>query len=146
MTFWMLTSELNFGIPNIDLPWSCGGTVNPSSFAGHQLLVLFLPADERQQAAEFESYEKLGQELAGTDAWFLVIETEHGQGPQKRKIPIALDQDEKAWKAFKKVAKRIKLDRAEGAVFLFTRGGAFHRVWPGYGHSSEVLEELLSRG
>ena len=38
-----------FGVPNIDLPWSCGGTVNPSCFAGHQLLVLFLPTDNESR-------------------------------------------------------------------------------------------------
>jgi len=141
----MLATELNFGIPNIDLPWSCGGTVNPSCFAGHQLLVLFLPTDESQQAAEFESYEKLADELGGTDAWFLVIGTEHMKGPEKRRVPIAWDPGGEAWRAFRKVAKKVKLDRAAGAVFLFTRGGAFHRVWAGQGHASAVVRELLSR-
>jgi hypothetical protein len=141
----MLATELNFGIPNIDLPWSCGGTVNPSCFAGHQLLVLFLPTDERQQAAEFASYDELAEDLAGTDAWFLVIGTDNAKSPEERKIPIALDRDGKAWQAFKKVAKKSKLNRSEGAAFLFTRGGAFHRVWPGQGYAREVLQELLSR-
>ncbi|WP_309660931.1 hypothetical protein [Sphingomonas sp.] len=141
----MLASELNFGIPNVDLSWSCGGTINPSCFVGHQLLVLFLPTEERQQAVEFESYEKLADELAGTDSWFLVIGTEQTKSPEKRRIPIALDREGEAWRAFRKVAKKVKLDRAAGAAFFFTRGGAFHRVWPGQGHASAVIRELLSR-
>lgn len=142
----MLAAELNFGIPNIDLPWSCGGTINPGCFAGHQLLVLFLPSDERAQAAEFESYKKLADDLAGTDAWLLLIGTEQSKAQVKRNIPIALDREGKAWQAFKKLGKAARLDRAEGAAFLFTRGGTFHRVWPGQGHASEVIGEFLSRG
>lgn len=142
----MLAAELNFGIPNIDLPWSCGGTVNPGCFAGHQLLVLFLPSDERAQAAEFESYQKLANDLAETDGWLLLIGTEHSKTQMKGNIPIALDREGKAWQAFKKLAKTARLDRAEGAAFLFTRGGTFHRVWPGQGHASEVVGEFLSRG
>lgn len=142
----MRAAELNFGIPDIDLPWSCGGTVNPSCFVGHQLLVLFLPTDGRQQAAEFESYEKRADELAGTDAWFLVVGTQNSKELPAPRMPIAQDPDEKAWQAFTKLAKAINLDRSEGAAFLFTRGGAFHRLWPGQGHSSQVIRELLSRG
>ena len=55
----MLAARLNFGIPNVDLPLGCGGTVNPSCFAGHQLVVLFLPADATKRVAEFESYDGL---------------------------------------------------------------------------------------
>ena len=139
----MLASELNFGIPNVDLPWSCGGTVNPSCFAGHQLLVLFLPTDEAQQEAEFQSYGRLADELAGTDAWFLVVGTEGTKGSEDR-VPVALDPDGHAWRAFSQLAK-VKLDPGDCAAFLFTRGGAFHRLWSGTGHASEVLRELLSR-
>lgn len=143
---WMLATQLNFGIPDVDLPWSCGGTVNPSCFVGHQLLVLFLPADEGRQAAELDSYAKLAEELVDTDAWFLVIGSEGSKASPEPGIPIALDRDGKAWQAFTKVAKAARLDRSQGAVFLFTRGGAFHRLWPGQGNSSQVVQELLSRG
>jgi hypothetical protein len=138
----MLARELNFGIPDLDLQWTCGGTVNPSCFAGHQLLVLFLPTDEGKQSAEFESYEKLADELAGTDAWFLVIGTAL---PKPGNVPVALDPTGKAWAAFNDIAK-VKLDRTEGAAFFFTRGGAFHRVWPGQGHAAQIVRELRSRG
>lgn len=143
--FVMLTTRLKYGIPDIELSWSCGGSVNPSCFAGHQLVVLFLPQDRDQQRAEFESYDKLAEELSGTDAWFLVIGDEtHIEGDAK--TPVAFDPDEKAWLAFKEVADAGKLERSDGAAFFFTRGGAFHRLWPGRGHAREVLEELLTRG
>ena len=94
----MLTTRLKYGIPDIELSWSCGGSVNPSCFAGHQLVVLFLPQDRDQQRAEFESYDKLAEELSGTDAWFLVIGDEtHIEGDAK--TPVALDPDGKAWLA-----------------------------------------------
>lgn len=141
----MLTTRLNYGIPNIELSWSCGGTVNPSCFAGHQLVVLFLPHDREQQRVEFESYNRLAEELSATDAWFLVIGDEtHIQS--NGETPVALDPDGKAWLAFKGVAGDGKLERSDGAVFFFTRGGAFHRLWPGRGHAREVIEELLTRG
>jgi hypothetical protein len=140
----MLATELNFGIPNIDLPWSCGGTVNPGCFAGHPLLVLFLPTDQAQQAAEFQRYDRLADDLAGTDAWFLVVGTEAMTGSEGR-IPVAFDPGGRAWRAFMKVANRPRLVRSDGAVFLFTRGGTFHRVWTGPGHAKSVIRELLSR-
>ena len=141
----MLGTQLKFGIPDVTLAWSCGGTVNPSCFAGHQLLVLFLPKDPEQQRAEFESYDRLAGELSGTDAWFLVIGDEtHVDG--EAKTPVALDADGKAWSAFEEVAGEGKLERDQGAAFFFTRGGAFHRLWRGSGHADEVVRELLSRG
>lgn len=141
----MLGTQLKFGIPDIALAWSCGGTVNSSSFAGHQLLVLFLPKDAEQQRAEFESYDRLAGELSGTDAWFLVIGDEtHVQG--EAKTPVALDPDDKAWNALEEVAGEGKLERGPDAAFFFTRGGAFHRLWRGSGHADEVVRELLSRG
>lgn len=142
-----MDSELNFGIPDIELKWSCNGTVNPSCFAGHQLVVLFLPTDASQQTAELAAYEELAACFAETDAWFLRV----GENPQpgsaeQTPVPIALDPGGAAWRAFEKVAKRsTELNRSQGAAFLFTKGGAFHRVWPGQGHASEVRDELLTR-
>ena len=140
----MLKSHLNFGIPDVDLPWNRGANVNPSCFAGHQLVVLFLPADSKQQAAELERYDRLSKELSHTGAWFLAVASEPCvEGDAK--TPVALDPDEKAWRAFKEVAGDANLDRQRGAAFFFTRGGAFHRVWAGPGHEREVAEELLAR-
>jgi hypothetical protein len=52
----MTTTQLNYGIPDVELSWSCGGSVNPSCFAGHQLVVLFLPEAANEQTEELESY------------------------------------------------------------------------------------------
>lgn len=140
-------SRLNFGIPDIDLPWTCGGTVNPSCFVGHQLLVLFLPDDAQQRTAELAAYKKVASEFAGTDAWFLAVAQGDAPVPSDRQsIPVAMDRNGGAWRAFEKLAgPATKFDRDKGAAFLFTRGGAFHRGWPGQGHAREVLAELLTR-
>lgn len=141
-----MDSELNFGIPDIELPWSCGGTVNPSCFAGHQLVVLFLPVHAKQWTAELAAYEKVAEEFAGTDAWFLTIASDASVPSDRPSIPVAVDQNGGAWRAFEKLPDPgTRLDRNKGAAFLFTRGGAFHRVWLGQGHAREVMDELLTR-
>jgi peroxiredoxin len=140
----MLAGHLNFGIPDVDLPLRGGGTVNPSCFAGHQLVVLFLPADATQRAEEFESYDGLSNELSHTDAWFVVVASEPFSRPHA-KTRIASDPGDKAWRMFKEVAGDATLDRQSGAAFFFTRGGAFHRVWAGPGHAREVADELQAR-
>jgi peroxiredoxin len=143
----VVDSELNFGIPDIELPWSCGGTVNPSCFVGHQLVVLFLPDDAEQRTAELAAYEKLANEFAGTDAWFLTVATSDAPARSDRQsIPVAVDRDGGAWRAFAKLAEpATELNRDKGAAFLFSRGGAFRQAWPGQGHAREVMDELLSR-
>lgn len=139
----MVTTQLNYGIPDVDLALNCGGSVNPSCFAGHQLVVLFLPEDAKRQVAELETYEKLADELLGTDAWFLVIADR--PPVQDHAKPVAIDPHGEAWRAFKEVADEAELNRSAGAAFLFTRGGAFHRVWAGVGNADAVVQELLSR-
>ena len=141
----MTLGNLSFGIPNIDVARSRGGTVNPCHFVGHQLVVLFLPNDAREQAVELEQYEKLASDIADVDGWLLAIGSEPGKSGREG-IPIAFDPNGKVWGAFTEVAKAEDLDRSKGATFLFTRGGAFHRFWSGPGHASDVLEELRSRG
>lgn len=141
----MPATRLKYGIPDVELTWSSGGSVNPSCFAGHQLVVLFLPKGRRKQIAEFESYNQLAEQLSGTGAWFLVVGDET-QIQGDAKTPVALDPEDRAWRAFTEIARGEKLERADGAAFLFTRGGAFHRLWRAPGHAREVLEELRSRG
>jgi hypothetical protein len=142
----MVASELRFGIPDVDLTWSCGGTVNPSCFVGHQLFVLFLPTDDERQAAELTSYDALADAFAGTDAWFLVIGRAETFPLLHRSTPIAFDPDGAAWSAFKKLAQgKLTSERADGAAFLFTRGGALYRVWNGPGHAAELVQELKGR-
>lgn len=140
----MLASKLNFGIPDVDLTWSCGGTVNPSCFAGHQLVVLFLPTDPERQAAELSSYEKHADDFAGSDAWFLVIGTAPPEGRKKYATPITFDHDDIAWHGFTTLERpdHSALSRQDGAVFLFTRGGGLQRVWAGAGHADRVVRQL----
>ena len=140
----MPASKLNFGMPDVDLTWSCGGTVNPSCFVGHQLVVLYLPTDPQQQAAELDSYKKHADDFAGTDAWFLVIGTASAEGHDERPTPIAYDPDNIAWIGFTDLErpKHSNLPREDGAVFLFTRGGGLQRVWAGAGHADEVAHQL----
>lgn len=140
----MIATELRYGIPDIDLAWSRGGSVNPSCFAGHQLVVLFLPKDPQGQHAEIESYRKITEKLLGTDAWFLVV-GDKSHVEDNAKTPVALDSDGAAWRSFTEIAGAEKLDRSTGAAFFFTRGGAFHQVWPGSGNADAVAQELLSR-
>lgn len=139
----MSTTQLNFGIPDIDLPWTGEGTVNPSSFAGHQLLVLFLGDDAHECTATLQRYARVADELSRTGAWLLVIANR--SVPSDAPMPIASDPDGKAWSAFRKLSPEADIDQSLGATFAFTRGGAFHRVWPGCGHIEEVIEELISR-
>lgn len=132
---------LNFGIPTIDLARSSDGKVNPSSFAGHQLVVLFLPEDIPSQFAELQSYGECFDSLCATDAILLLV----ANNAVDTSRTIALDPDGKAWRLFLRAADNARIERREGAVFYFTRGGAFHRVWPGTGHANEVVAELRSR-
>ena len=138
----MVTTRVKYGIPDIELEWSCGGTVNPSCFAGHQLVVVFLPKEMEQRRLELEIYERLARELSGTDSWIVLI----GDPTNLRSDgPVALDPQDEAWLAFKRVAQAEDLDRDEGAVFNFSRGGAFEHVRAGAGSAEEVRKDLLGR-
>lgn len=139
----MPTRELNFGIPDLTLEWSCGGTVNPSGFAGHQLVVLFLPLGKREAAAELASYEGCAHEFANFDTWFLPIAQETLEGSSHRS-PIAVDPADGAWSRFVKLAE-LDHERTAGGAFLFTHGGTLQRAWPGQGHATAVLGELNTR-
>ena len=136
----MLASELNFGVPDLDLNWTCGGTVNPSCFVGHPLVVLFLPVAMEEAVAELESFDAVSEEFFGLDAWCLVVARKKLSG-SAHSGPIALDANDSAWTRFTRLAK-IETARERGGIFLFTRGGALHRVWQGRGHAREVLAEL----
>lgn len=139
----MPTSELNFGVPDIELEWASGGKLNPSRFVGHQLLVLFLPLNESKAAVEREHYGRLASEFAKHDSWLVMIggSAQPGFSQGSR---VALDPDDIAWSAFTRLAKR-ELDRSAGAAFLFTRGGSLFRSWEGSGHAGAVLTEIGMR-
>ena len=40
-----MSTKPNYGIPDIELTLPKGGTVNPTDFIGHELVVLFCPLD-----------------------------------------------------------------------------------------------------
>jgi len=145
----MVGTRLNYGIPDIELPRHGGGTVNPGDFAGHPLVVVFCPADPAAEAKELRQCAERVCEYDSYEAWLITIGREGGAPPVKSAGPSASAHDpgDMAWAAFKEIAGRqgSRLDRAEGATFLFGRGGSLQRSWPGCGHGAEVLAELAQR-
>lgn len=141
-----MACEMEFGIPDVDLPTSTGGTLNPACFAGHELLVAFLPSNSQQAAGELEAYRRQAERFVKADAWLLPVSplSVATSDPESK---VLLDADGAAWRAFADLAgPSAQLDRDRGAAFFFTRGGVLHRVWPGCGQLEEIVRELQSRG
>lgn len=135
--------NLKFGIPDIDLTCSPELSVNPSTFAGHQLVALFCPTDAEGGAREIEAYAKHSCEFAAEDAWILAFADQCLATPQVGQPILIADKDRRAWVAFRDLTGSPEsLDRGDGATFLFGRGGGLHRYWHGPGHALDVLEEL----
>lgn len=137
--------QLRYGIPDVELGCPKGGTVNPTTFVGHQLIVVFLPADEAAALQELGRYANYADELTDSDAWVLgIVQQEHpstaivtaGHG-------LVSDPDCSAWRAFERLLKRGENhDRDDGAVYLFGRGGALQKAWFGSGVADDVVREL----
>ena len=141
----MTSAALRFGIPDIELRSASGVAVNPSSFAGHGLVVLFSPSDPAEAAREIGSYERHCAPLVEHDAWVVAFGEERAlmaeQGPER--ILTLADPGRLAWDAFRGLTDHPEeFDRARGATFVFTRGGNLHRFWQGPGHVEDVLAEL----
>jgi hypothetical protein len=147
MTEALAKTPLRYGIPDIALPRSGGGTVNPATFVGHSLLVVFCPTDTAAEAAALNRY--LGPEcdLTGYDAWLIVVGEKSGKARTGKAHPLtARDPKNAAWNAFVKLARpESALRRDEGASFLFARGGSLQRVWKGAAAAAEVMDELAQR-
>lgn len=145
----MTAIRLRFGIPDVELPKLGGGVVNPSDFAGHQLIVLFCPTAPDATAKELNEYGRHAAEFCDNDAWIIGIcadETGAASATSKACFSVAVDREPAAWSAFLRLAKHIdEPQRESGAVFLFGRGGSLQRVWTGSGHASEVMCELKLR-
>ena len=140
-----MSDKLNYGIPNIELPLPKGGTVNPSDFAGHELVVLFCPLDRVAAARELADYNRHADQLSYNDAWMIAVCDDTKALPASR-ITLAAEPDLSAWKAFGESLDPPKqLPRGEGAVFLFGRGGCLTRAWQGPGHANDVVSELGKR-
>lgn len=142
----MNTVDLRFGIPNIEIGCPSGAKINPSTFAGHELIVLFCPLDADRAGKEIGAYLSHSDEFVAHDAWLLTF-AEHWNdlaidgGSRILAIP---DRECRAWAAFRDLAWRGEsMHRDSGATFLFTRGGSLHHYWPGTGHVDEVLAELV---
>lgn len=143
----MTTVALKFGIPDIGLTCGEGRTINPSAFAGHELVVVFCPRNAEQASHELDAYRKHAADFVERDTWILAFGEECGPSiPGQAANPLLIaDTDRQAWVAFRDLTNSPEtLDRADGATFLFTRGGGLHRYWHGSGHVHEVLEELRS--
>lgn len=144
----MATTKLNYGIPDIDLPQSSGGCLNPSCFAGHVLVVLFCPAEAGLAAKELADYAAHAPDLVEYDAWLIAV-CEEGGGSQRvgnAVISTVSDPAGLAWRAFGELAHVDQpLDPVNGATFLFGRGGALLRVWSGPAKASDVLREITDR-
>ena len=137
-------AHYNFGIPDIELRTTSGRTLNPSTFAGHALVMVFCPTSEAAEAAEAAEYKSRGCDFAKFDAWVLTVgERAHAEGDANGPATLALDPDGNVWTAFSELAGPIlKLNRDDGASFLFERGGSLAGVWGGPGRAAEVLEAL----
>jgi hypothetical protein len=141
----MVSIKLKFGIPDIELGCASGAQINPSSFAGHDLIALFCPVDAAAAAQELAAYRNHCSDFVERDAWLLTF-TEHcndlsvdGVG---RELTIP-DPEKRAWVAFRNLVDHPEeMDRDSGAAYLFTRGGGLHRYWHGAGHVDDVLAEL----
>lgn len=140
-----MSTKPNYGVPDIQLPMLKGGTVNPTDFIGHELVVLFCPLDRGAAAREVADYDRHVDQLSFNDAWIIAVHDD----PEillASRIQVAGDPDLRAWRAFSKCLDSPELtSREEGAVFLFGRGGCLTRAWPGSGHASDVVKELGKR-
>jgi len=134
-----------YGIPDIELASGQGGTVNPSNFAGHDLVMLFCPTDRQAAERELADYNALADALAYNDAYMIAICDREAGMPASR-ISIAADPEQRAWGAFSGCVSRHERPRlGEGAVLLFGRGGCLRQIWEGVGHAKEVVQALGER-
>ena len=137
--------RLRFGIPDIELSCPDGRSVNPSTFVGHQLVVLFLPLEEGAAVREIGDYASFAQDFLDNDAWVLNIVKEANPSFAVRGgcHALASDPNDEAWRAFGRLGERRRSrPRKGGAVYLFGRGGGLMRAWSGPGHARDVVREL----
>lgn len=137
--------RLRFGIPDLELSCPDGRSVNPSTFVGHQLVVLFLPLEEGAAVREIGDYARFAQGFSDNDVWVLNIVKEAKPSLAVRGAchALASDPHDEAWRAFERLADRRRSSpRKGGAVYLFGRGGGLMRAWSGPGHAHDVVREL----
>jgi peroxiredoxin len=133
------------GLPDIRLVGDQGREVNPRDFAGHELLVLFCPADLEAATRELAEYNSLADALAYNDAYMIAICDLNAGSPASR-VTMASDPDRVAWAAFSdSLPLAEQASSGAGAVFLIGRGGCLNQSWRGVGHAQKVREALSER-
>jgi hypothetical protein len=133
-----------YGLPDIELAGAAGSTFNPSHFAGHDLVVLFCPADRQAASQEIADYNSLAEALAFNDAYMFAVCDREAGAPASRILETA--DVARARAAFSGCcSKRDRPEPDEGAVFLFGRGGCLRHIWHGTGHAKEVARALGER-
>jgi|SRR5690349_6835266 peroxiredoxin len=133
------------GLPDIRLVGEKGQEVNPRDFAGHDLLVLFCPADLEVATRELAEYNSMADALAYNDAYMIAICDLKAGSPASRVIMVS-DPDRVAWGAFNDSLPPAEQASSEaGAVFLIGRGGCLKQSWLGVGHAQRVREALGER-
>jgi hypothetical protein len=139
----MPATRLNFGLPDLECACGAGGTLNPAMFAGHELVVVFLPKDAESASRELGDYASNCGKLVESDAWLLAFGPAAAGKTDAQSIRVLDDPEQRAWTAFCGLTdKPGELNRDRGATFFFSRGGNLHRYWSGPGHLADVLEEL----
>lgn len=146
-----MTTNLSYGIPDVTLPCLGGGEINPSAFAGHELIVFFCPSNPGAAASEIESYASHSKAFVDGGAWVIGVlsgEAVAKAGDDQGDTPLKLaeDRDGAAWAAFEELLKTSeRTEETEGGAFLFERGGCLAKSWPGRGHAEDVIRELHRR-
>lgn len=144
----MATTRVKYGIPDVELFQDSGVSVNLHCFAGHVLVVLFCPADAASAANELTDFAAHASDFADNDAWVVAVR-EEGEGLPRNgyaAMNTVFDPAGLAWRTFAELAYVDEpLKMADGATFLFGRGGALLRVWSGPANASNVLREITER-
>lgn len=132
-------------LPDVDLVGEHGKRVNPRDFAGHELVVLFCPADHDDAVSELAEYNALADALSYKDG-YLVAVCGPGTGLPASRVTIATDPQRQAWSAFSKsLASDEQTCPEGGATFLMGRGGCLKQSWQGAGHAADVRRALGER-
>ena len=139
-------TPLRYGIPDVEVDKPKGGTINPATFVGHSLVVVFLPAGDAAAQRETDAYCRRARAFSQSDAWLLFIAPT--ANPSESVIAgchaIGIDPEGLVWRAFLGLLERDSVGpREAGGVFLFSRGGGLERCWFGRGHADAVAGELI---
>jgi len=143
-----MTTNLCYGIPDVTLRCVGGGQINPSAFAGHELVVFFCPSSSSAAASEIEAYAARAKAFVDGGAWLIGVlsgeaAAKSGGNLGDTGIKLAEDTDGAAWEVFEELLKTSeRTEEVEGGAFLFERGGCLAKAWAGTGHAENALNEL----